>query len=78
MDELQVIACTNYDDNQLIHRSSPSKLANIWNMMFSPNPRMDDDDVVSGSPHPAIVDTKIPTGVDPNDNATLFSYIKGW
>lgn len=77
-DELQVIASVNYDDNnQLIHHSPPSKVTNLWNMVFCSNPRK--DDIFSDNPHPTIVDTAIPSGVDPDDNAMLIHYIeKEW
>ena len=74
-DELQVIACTTHDDNnQLMHQSPPSKVSNIWNMLFSPNPRR--DGLTSDKAYPTIVDTTVPSGVDPSDNVTLLRYIE--
>lgn len=73
-DELQVIACTDHNDNNpLIDHLPPSKVASLWTMMFTVNPRR--DDVASDNPHPTIVDTTIPSGVDPNDDGTLINYM---
>jgi hypothetical protein len=73
---LQVVACTNSEDandsEQLNH--PPSSRARIWKLLFTPNPRKDDPPL--DIQHITIVNTKIPSDVDPKDDKTLLHYIK--
>jgi hypothetical protein len=78
MDKVEVIACTNRDNDELIDRSVPSKISDIWNLLFSSNPRRDDDNGHTGEDQiPRIASIVAPPGVSLNDpdTKTLESYI---
>jgi hypothetical protein len=74
VDGLQVIVCINYDhNNQLIHQSSTSKFAKVLRMVFSRNYRSEGE--LSNYPNLAILDSKIPSVVEPNNSETLIHHI---
>jgi len=76
--DLQVVVCANFDDDNehLLNRTTSSKIdtGGFWRFLISANPRRDDPP--SDIQHPTIVDTKIPSHVDPEDDKTLINYIK--
>jgi len=76
VNNLQVVACANnLKDN--LNDDSPSRLSEskigFWKFILSPNPRRDDPPL--DIQHTTIVNTKIPSDVDPKDDKSLFHYI---
>lgn len=75
---LQVVACTNFDadSREFDHSGKPSRdsIFSSWKLILSPNTRMNDPP--SNIQHPTIVKTEIPSGIDAEDDVTLLHYIK--
>ena len=76
VDKIEVIVSTNQDNDGLTDRSPPTKISDIWRMIFSSNARKDDNTVHSGNHYPFIALPEVPPGVVANDLKTLQYYIE--
>jgi hypothetical protein len=76
--KVEVIACANPENKDELIGHLPSKMSDIWKLLFSSNPRRDDDIGHRGELEdmdvPYIIDTVGPPGVS-NDLETLQYYI---
>ena len=78
MNKVKVIACTNRDNSdELVDRSPPSMISDIWRILFSSNPLSNDNNGHTGEDQiPYMAHTAALLGMKPDDPETLKNYIK--